>query len=317
MPAPFSATALLLLLHANAPALAPPAATPWAMTGAPRFTVTADSAGEAREVPISPNRVLTFVFDTPALGEDTVVVEERERFRQVSLSRDGLMLALLLSDELPPGTRLRLTVRFADGAPPTSLDFTLVVSPRAEPQVEVYRQPRPGDSYRQQAEEAEARTRQCQTVLARERAERDAPRGLTGLLALKQMNKQGIRAQRIYKDITLRPGEAFHVVDAVSYRATGGEKEAGVTRLAVELQLWNQGTRPWTPVNAQLVGPAGRWDVQVWPPEPLAPGETRRLLVEVEQPGLAPAGPYLLKLWDERGTRTATLSGVTFPEYVP
>lgn len=314
MPAPFSATALLLFLHASAPEPAPPATTPWEMTGAPRFTVTADSAGEAREVPISPHRVLTFVFDTPVLGEDAVVVEERERFRQVSLSRDGLMLTLLLSDELPPGMRLRLTVRFADGAPPSSLDFTLRVSPQAEPQVEVYRQPRPGDSYRQQTEEAEARARQCQTVLARERAERDAPRGLTGLLALKQMNEEGIRAKPIYEDITLRPGEAFRVVDAVSYRATGGEKEeAKVTRLAVDLQLWNQGTRPWTPVNAQLVGPGERWDVQVWPPEPLAPGETRRVLVEVERPGLAPAGPYLLKLWDERGTRTATLSGVTFP----
>jgi uncharacterized protein (TIGR02268 family) len=314
MPAPSPTAVLLLLLHSSAPALARPAATPWDMTGAPRFTVTADSAGEAREVPISPNRALTFVFDTPVLSEDTVVVEERERFRQVSLSRDGLMLTLLLSGELPPGTRLRLTVRFADGAPPASLDFTLVVSPQAEPQVEVYRQLRPGDSYRQQTEEAEARARQCQTVLARERTERDAPRGLTGLLALKQMNEAGIRSKVIYEDVTLRPGEAFKVVDAVSYRATGGDKEAPVTRLAVELRLLNRGTRPWTPANAQLVGQGGRWDVQVWPPEPLAPGEARRVLVEVERPGLAPAGPYILKLWDERGTRTATLSGVTFAE---
>jgi hypothetical protein len=37
------------------------------------------------------------------------------------------------------------------------------------------------------------------------------------------------------------------------------------------------------------------------------------VLVEVEVPGLAPPGPYLLKLWDETGTRTMTLSGVTFP----
>jgi uncharacterized protein (TIGR02268 family) len=314
MPTPFPVAVLLLLLHSNAPGVTQPATASWEMSGAPRFTVTADSAGEAREVPISPNRALTFVFDTPVQGEGAVVVEERERFRQVSLSRDGLMLTLLLSDELPPGKQLRLTVRFADGAPPTSLDFTLVVSPRAEPQVEVYRHPRPCDSYRQQAEEAEARVLQCQTLLARERAERDAPRGITGLLVLKQMNKEGIRSKRITEDVTLRPGGAFTLGEVVSYRATGGEMGAPVTRLAVEFELWNRSTRPWIPANAQLVGPGGRWDLQVWTQEPLAPNGPLRVLVEAELPGLAHPGPYILKLWDERGTRTATLSGVTFAE---
>ncbi|PTL83768.1 DUF2381 family protein [Vitiosangium sp. GDMCC 1.1324] len=314
MPAQSPTAVLLLLLHSSAPALSQPATTPWGMTGAPLFTVTADTAGESREVPISSNRVLTFIFNTPVQSESDVVVEEREHFRQISLSKDGLMLTLLLSDELPLGKGLRLTVRFADGGPPTSLDFTLVVSPRAEPQVEVYRSLRPCDSYRQQAEEAEERVQQCQTQLARERAEHGVPRGLTGLLASKQMNDKGIRAKRITKDVTLRPGEAFTVYEVVSYRATGGEKETPVTRLAVELRLWNRGTRPWSPTSAQLVGQGGQWDLQVWPPEPIAPNDSLNVLVEVERPGLAHPGPYILKLWDKSGTRTATLSGVTFAE---
>jgi uncharacterized protein (TIGR02268 family) len=282
------------------------------MTGAPRFTVTAATVEETREVPISPNRALAFVFNTPVQSQGAVV-EAREHFRQVSLSEDGLMLNLLLSDELPQGKGLTLTVRFADGATPTSMDFTLVVSPRAEPQVEVYRHVRPADSYRQQAEEAEARAQQCQTQLARERAERDAPRGLTGLLAMNQMGDEGIRAMRLTEKVALRPGEAFTVQEVVSYRATGGEKVAPVTRLAVELGLTNLGTRPWTPTHAQLVGQGGRWDAQVWPKEPLAPGSGLRVLVEVELSGKAAPGPYLLKLWDESGTRTASISGMTFP----
>ncbi|MCY1074637.1 DUF2381 family protein [Archangium lansingense] len=310
MPTWFPTAALLLLLQSSA--LGQPVTTPWDMSGAPRFTVTADTAGEAREVPISPNRTLSFVFDTPVQGEGAVV-EERERFRQVELSKDGLMLMLLPSDELKPGKRLRLTVRFADGATPKSLDFTLVVSARAEPQVEVYRELRPCDSYRQQAEEAEARARQYQTQLARERAERDAPRGVIGLLALNQMNEKGIRSKRITKDVTLRPGEAFTVKEAVSYLATSGEKDDSVTRLAVELKLLNRGTQPWTPTHAQLVGEGGRWDLEVWPPQPIAPGERGRVLTEVERPGNAAPGRYLLKLWDASTTRTVTLSGVTFP----
>jgi uncharacterized protein (TIGR02268 family) len=312
MPAPFPSVALLLLLHTNAPAPAQSTTPSWEMTGAPRFTVTADTAGEAREVPISPNRALTFVFNTP-VQSGGAVVEAREHFRQVSLSKDGLMLNLLLSDELGLGKRLPLTVRFADGETPTSMDFTLVVSPWAEPQVEVYRHPRPGDSYRQQAEEAEARVQQCQTQLARERAERDAPRGLTGLLAMNQMDDEGIHAMVLSEAVAVRPGEGFSVKRVVSYRATGGGKDAPETRLAVELVLTNLGTRPWTPAHAQLIGPGRPWAAQVWPSEPLVPGSALRVLVEVEVPGSAAPGSYLLKLWDESGTRAVSISGVTFP----
>ncbi|MFY0564170.1 DUF2381 family protein [Archangium lansingense] len=311
MPACFPNAALLLLLF-GAPAVAQPFTTSGDLSGTPRFTVTADTADEAREVPISPNRAVIFLFNTPVQAGGAIV-EERERFRQVSLSEDGLMLTLLPSGELKPSRRLTLTVRFADGAPPTSLDFTLVVSPRAEVQVEVYRQLRPCDSYRQQSEEAEARVLQCQTQLARERAERDAPGGLIGLLVLNHMDENGIRSRRIIEDISLRPGEAFTVDRAVSYRAMGGEEDARVTRLAVELTLWNRGAEPWTPTHAQLVGQGGRWDLEVWPPRPIAPGESLRVLVEVEVPGEPASGPYLLKLWDESTARTLTLSGVMFP----
>jgi uncharacterized protein (TIGR02268 family) len=305
-------TVVLLLLHANALALAQPVTRPWDMTGTLRFELTADTPREAGDVRIGPNLTTTFVFDTPVQHEG-VVLEAREHFRQVSLSEDGLLLTLLPSGELPPGNRLKLTVRFSDGAPPTSRDFMLVVSPRAEPQVEVYRRPRPGDSFRQGAEQAEARLQLCQADLTRERLERGLPRGLSGLLALNQMNKEGVRAKEISKDITLRPGEAFTVMSAVSYRADGGERGTPVVRLAVELELWNRGPQPWTPTHAQLVGQSGRWEVQVWPPETIASGGSLRLLVEVELPGSVSSGPYLLVLWDENGHRTASLSGVTFP----
>lgn len=313
MPVLSPTAAAMLLLLSNAPALAQPAASAsWEMTGAPRFTVTADTAHEVREVRMGPNLVTTFVFDTPVQREG-IIVEERERFRQVSLSEDGLMLNLLPSGELLSGRRLTLTVRFADGAPPTSVDFTLVVSPRPETQVEVYRRPRPGDSYRQQAEQAEARLQQCEAERAREQRAHGSPRGLLGLLASKQMDEQGVRAKVISEDVLLRRGDAFPVRYAVSYRATGGDKDAPVMRLAVALMLWSLGPRPWAPTHAQLVGQGGRWEAQVLFLEPTAPDDPPRVLVDVELPGSDAPGPYLLKLWDESGTRTATLSGVTFP----
>jgi uncharacterized protein (TIGR02268 family) len=302
--------ALLLILQSSAPALAQPTTAPGELTGVPRFSVTADAPREVREVRIGPGLGTLFVFDTPVQREG-VVVQERGHFRQVSLSEDGLLLTLLPSGELPLGRRLELTVRFTDGAPPTSVDFVLVVSPRAEPQVEVYRLPRPGDSYRREAEEAQTRLQQCQTELRQDRARRDAPRGLMGLLASEQMGREGIPSMGITKDVTLRAGEAFRVEQAVSYRATGGVDGARVVRLAVELVLRNKGTQPWTPAHAELVGQGWRWAADMWAPEPIAPGEVRRVLVELTV-GEA-HGPYLLQLWDESGTRTVTLSGVTFP----
>jgi uncharacterized protein (TIGR02268 family) len=281
------------------------------MTGAARFVVTADASREAREVRIRPYSTLTFVFDT-SVHPEGVVLEGREHFRQVSLSEDGLMLNLLLSGELPPGQRLTLTVRFADGRSPASLSFTLVVHPQAEHQVEVFRRPRPGDSYKREAEEAEARLQRCQSELARERTERDAPRGLLRLLVLKQMNEEGVLARDITEDLSLRRGETFQVRQAISYRATGGEEEAKVVQLAVALELRNKGAEPWTAAGAELVGPGGRWKMELWSLEPIIPGAWRYVRVQVELPAGEARGPYRLQLWDESGARTLTLAGVTF-----
>ncbi len=88
-----------------------------------------------------------------------------------------------------------------------------------------------------------------------------------------------------------------------------------VLRLAVELELANQGLQPWRAANAQLVGPSGRWTMAVWAPESIVPGAWGRIVVEVELPlAEVRSGSHVLKLWDEDGVRTATLLGVTFPE---
>ena len=160
---------------------------------------------EVGEVPIAPNFTTSFIFDTPVVQREGFILEERERFRQATLSEDGLLLTVLPSGDLPPGKRLKLTIRFADGALPTSVDLALVVSARAESQVEVYRRPRPGDSLQREAEQAKAGFQQCLTELERERVERGVPRGLTGMLALNQLNVNGIRATDILKDSTPAP----------------------------------------------------------------------------------------------------------------
>jgi uncharacterized protein (TIGR02268 family) len=303
--------ALLCLLAASTQARARP--LPEELTGSPRFMVTADAPSESRQVRVSQGLGTVFVFDTP-VQRDGVILEQRERFRQVSLSEDGLLLTLLPLGELSMGTRLRLTVRFTDGAVPVSADFLLVVHPQAEHQVEVFRLPRSSESYKQESEAAQVELQQCQVRLARERVEFGRPSGLTGLLALEQMDWQGVRGKRIEEDMLLGRGEAFVALKVTSYSSTRGEEEAKVVRLAVDLTLANNGLKPWRAANAELVGPGGRWTMALWSPHPIAPGASGRIVVEVELPlADVPSGRHVLKLWDEDGVRTATLWGVTFP----
>lgn len=303
--------ALLCLLAASTQARARPLFEE--MTGSPRFMVTADAPSESRQVRVSPGLGTLFVFDTP-LQREGVILEQRERFRQVSLSEDGLLLTLLPLGELSMGTRLRLTVRFADGAVPVSVDFLLVMHPQAEHQIEVFRLPRSSDSYKQESEANQVEFQQCKVQLARERAECGRPPGLTGLIVLRQMNELGVRARHIEQDLRLGRGAAFLVLHAMSYSAVSGQAGPEVVRLALELELTNHGLQPWRAANAELVGPGGRWTMTLWSPDPILPGAWGRIVVEVELPlAEVRSGRHVLKLWDEDGVRTVTVSGVTFP----
>jgi uncharacterized protein (TIGR02268 family) len=312
IPVPSITLLSLLCAISPTPGLAQSDIDPWRMAGVPRFTVTADTPSPVSEVRISPGRGVLFVFDT-AVRRDGIMLAERTLFRQISLSEDGLLLTLMPSGGLPLGKRLNLTVRFADEELPLSMDFTLAVSTQAEPQVEIYRHTRSGDFLQREAGETRARLQQCQTDLERERLKRDKPPGLLGLIALNQLGAEGVLSKSITKEIELHRGEAFKIKQAITHRAPSGEVGDPVVRLAVDLMVLNTGTQPWIPVGAQLVGPSGPWEAELWPPEPILPGQNRRILVEVELAGAEIPNPCLLKFWDAEGSRTLTLSGVTFP----
>ncbi len=86
--------------------------------------------------------------------------------------------------------------------------------------------------------------------------------------------------------------------------------------MAVEVQLKNNGTTPWTPVGAALVSPNGKvlGAPTVWLLEPIAPGRWLRVVVEVDATTEEAQGTFMLKLWaEEAGVGGVTLDGVLFP----
>jgi uncharacterized protein (TIGR02268 family) len=302
------AAALLLALLSTAPASAQPVPESWEMVAVRHLELTADKTEQEHEVGISPLLITTLVFNAP-LQRGGVVVEGREHFRAVTVDEAAGFVALLPAGALPPGKHLRLTVRFADDALPASATFRLVVhATRAEPQVNVYRQPRSCESYQQEARQERERAERCEARLVQ--AEQQHPRGLTGLFADKLMEgDKGVPARDLIETIKLRPDETLRVGQAHSYRALG--------RVAVAMELENTSSEPWAVDGngARLAGKGGKQlhVLRVWPLEPIPPDERRHVFVEAETTEEEARGTYVLQLVDVNGLRTLTVRGVTFP----
>jgi uncharacterized protein (TIGR02268 family) len=162
------------------------------------------------EVCISRGLVTTLFFDTP-LVPDAVELQGAGHFAKLD---PGLStVALLLQEELEPGTRLKVAVHFSDGASPSRATFVLVVHPsRAVRQVMVSRQVGRVEFCEQQVQEARGQAQQCQEELARVRAGQGAQGGLRGLLAEGLMvAEQGVKAGNVSQIATGRLRHALRL----------------------------------------------------------------------------------------------------------
>jgi uncharacterized protein (TIGR02268 family) len=321
VPALRTAIPLLLSLHVGLPALAQPPPEPWE-PGVRHLQLAPSATREEPELRISPGLALTVVFDSPVrpLRQGGVELEERGRFRLVSLDEEGRVLTVVLAPGKLPDKPLRLTVHFADGAVPTSAAFHLVAHPApAETHVQVYRQPRSAEVCCEQANAERERAQRCQVELERTRAEASArgPAGLIGLRSDGLLDNEGVRKKRLHDNtLTRAPANALELVEATAFRSAAPKQQDGErrVRVAVLLTLRSPGAGDWKAEGAQLAsrgGGVGRY-VTVWQSPTSKPG-FREVMVETELTQEEARGRFTLKLWDASGTRTVTLGGVTFP----
>jgi uncharacterized protein (TIGR02268 family) len=273
-----------------------------------------DNPNKAREVCIHPGLNTNFFFDTQVAR---VELPGRERFRFLK-GADGL--GLLPVGDFVEGERVPVTVHFEDGAAPASATFVLVVHPtQAEGQVMVSRHTRTLASYQQGEQLARPEARQCQEDKERLRAECGARSGLIGLIANGWLGEGGIPAQDISDAVTQHPAAPAAVQKhrVISYRTARRVREDQIrVRVAVEVVLINTGEVVWRPVGAALVDAGGKVlpGLTLWTQEPIPPGASRRVVVEVEADAAETLGTFTLKLWTEHdGTGLVVLDGVTFP----
>nr|WP_216672692.1 DUF2381 family protein [Corallococcus exiguus] len=273
--------------------------------GARRIELSPDESPSTSEIMISAGLSTGFYFDSD-LRRDGMELEGRERFSLVDMGQ--ATLRLIPSSRVVPGERFRLVVRFKDGAAPVSATFLLRVHPaKAEPLVEVYRGTRTLETYQQEVQEVRAELARCQEENSRLVAEHEAPSGLTGLLATQALDKNGVTARTVTKDIHPSHDDALAAILVTTYRTKGA--------VAVVVQLATKaGARPWSTKGATLRGKTGAElkVLRVWQQQLIPLGEARSIVVEAEAPDDGVQGPYSLKLWED-GPRTITLGNVTFP----
>ncbi|MFY0581800.1 DUF2381 family protein [Cystobacter fuscus] len=177
----------------------------------------------------------------------TVEFQPVGRLAHWALGEDGLSLYVIPRGDYLPGERVKVTVRFADGAAPASASSWLVGhAAKGTRRVEVFRQPRPPEVLKKERDEAQAEARQCQEDKARLLAEREEPGGLMGAAWLEGA---GVVAFKPLGRLTKQPTNALRLDDAwsYSYTPTGETHPASV---AVRLRLLNPGAEPWTLAGA-------------------------------------------------------------------
>jgi uncharacterized protein (TIGR02268 family) len=272
--------------------------------------LTAGTTGQASEVCVSPNDTTTFAFDS-RLAEGAVEVQPEGRLADSAQGKEGLTLHVIPKGDFLPGERVRVTVRFADGAAPASATFWLVGhAASGTRRVEVFRQPRPADVLKREKDEAQAEARQCQEDKARLLAERKEPGGLMGAAWLER--EKDVKSKVLWEDLKQYPANALRTESAKSYSQPKGETHQG--SMAVRLQLANPGAEPWTAAGAVLKDTTGaEVELSAWQASAIAPGALGSVVVGAEREPGQLACPCTLKLWEAQGPRTVTLGNVTFP----
>lgn len=281
--------------------------TPGAAAGVRRIELR-DAGEPLPEIRIAPGLSTTVLFDSPIRPEE-VVLEERERFQRLGLSEDHLVL--IPSSTFWHGERMRLEVRFRDGATPERAALLLVVdASQVERQVELYRRPRTAESYRQEVEELKTVRVRLQQEVEQLRLGGTPAGGGDALFA----------ALARWEDIEMVPVSYQRMVSSIPVTVQKIKKlkmEPGWCFLRVVLvQPGEPGA--WTASGSSLQDEQGR------PVKVLRPLAQQRLdeaaenldvvlLIPIVDGAAFRAGRYTLKLWNEGAGQSMTFEGLKVP----
>ncbi len=297
---PTSGALLVLALQAGTVETADPPRPP-ECSATSRVDLTTGS-NEAPSVCATPEEPVTFVFDSP-LTPGAVAVESVSR--SVSVAQGDDFVTVYPKRGFLPAERVKLTVRFNDGAAPERTSFWLVGhAARGARRVEVFRHPRAADALKKEAAEAQVRANQCQEEKARLLLERKEPGGLMGTVWLERTN--AVQSKDMWKQVEHHPNNALSARGIRSYSHPGS--------LAARLEFLNPGAEPWTAAGAVLKDSKGEEvELSVWQETAIPPETLGAIVVGAQRDPGQLSCPCTLKLWETQGPRTVTIGNITFP----
>jgi uncharacterized protein (TIGR02268 family) len=258
---------------------------------------------------VSADEPTTFVFDSRLPPGAVELLPDN---RSMGVAQGDDFVTVNPRREFLPGERVKVTVRFADGAAPASATFWLVGhGGLGARRVEVFRQPRPLDVLEKERDEAQAEARQCQEDKARLLAEREGPGGLMGVAWLEEAGS--LASNNLGSLKRDQPADALRVLAARNYSHTV-TGEASPASVAVRLRLQNPSAEPWTLAGAALVDSTGQQvELAAWQQAPIPANDVGAIVVGIEGEAARLDCPCNLKLWEAGGRHTVALENVIFP----
>lgn len=267
-----------------------------------RIEVGSETRVSAAEIRIAPGRSTTFFFDARILP-DELTLEGRERFQRLGVSEDHLVL--VPSSAFREGERLRLGLRFRDGAAPDRVTFMLVVDPSlGEPQVEVYRRARSVESYRQEVDELKGRLLQAQFELDRLQLEGRSSGALEAFVASVENPHEISIGMATSTRMVTHPEVSVVKTQLIVYQSL-----FRAIRLRMRARTGGAG---WVATGASLTDGGGRSRkvLSHWQTGPLQAEGEQTLVIFVEPSTEVESGRYVFKLWDAKG-RTVMIEGLS------
>jgi uncharacterized protein (TIGR02268 family) len=309
LPPSFGAFVVLAFFAGATQADEPPTTAPCDLT--PRIDLFKDPSAPGADVCVTADQPTTFVFDS-RIEPGAVEFQPEGGLSDWAQGREGTSLTVIPKAGYLPGERVRVTVRFADGAAPTSASFWLVGhAARGARRVEVFRIARPVDVLTREVTEARADSQKCHEDKARLLSERTQPGGLMGTAWL--WGGGTVSVTELEGVISARPGNALQASKASSFTFSRGGNKVAVS-VAVSVTLTNPASEPWTAAEGILVNARGdELTLTAWQESPVLPGGKGEVVAGAQTVVTLLACPCTLKLWEAQGPRKVVLGDVAFP----
>jgi uncharacterized protein (TIGR02268 family) len=288
----------LLLLGTNVTAQEPPRGRELVQR---RVALSQTATGNPVELHVASGSLTALEFDSPVDRAGVKLGDARDRLELV-VATDRLIM-LKPTANVVASDRVLLTVPFADGMAPARAVFALVTNAtQVDVQVQVSRLPRTAEAVQAELDAVRAACAGKDAELESLR-ERNAATGPSGMRLAGMLDARGVQAREL-KEWKTSHTDGLKAENVTAFRGTGW--------VALSLDVTNEGTEAWTPVEARLSPGRSRAVTVAMKQSHIATGEKAQVVVEFRGEDWPEVSDHQVELLDSTGAQRLLLSSLVF-----